>query len=130
MPGALAPRPNNNSIRMKREILSTGEKVHLIQRRQLEKEPHRHFIGVVDAYEDGLVRVTGHVYTVDPGTFRFFRRPEARTRIISAAGGDVLINVLPPLVDLEKIVYKLEKKWLRISDGSAWHLDINESGWS
>jgi hypothetical protein len=63
----------NNSIKVK--ILSTGEKVHLIQRRQLDKEPQRHFIGVVDAYEEGIVRVTGHVYTVDTGTFRFFRRP-------------------------------------------------------
>ena len=118
----------NNSIKVK--ILSTGEKVHLIQRRQLVKEPQRHFIGVVDAYEEGIVRVTGHVYTVDTGTFRFFRRPESRTRIISAASGEVLINVLPPSVDLDKIVYKQEKKWLRISDGSAWHLDISESGWT
>ena len=115
---------------MKREILTAGEKVHLIQRRQLEKEPHRHFIGVVDAYDSGVVRVTGHIYTVDTATFRFFRRPEARTRIISASSGDVLINVLPPSVDLEKIIYKQEKKALRISDGSAWHLDISESGWT
>jgi hypothetical protein len=114
---------------MKSSILNPGEKVHLIQRRQLEKEPHRHFIGVVDAYESGVVRVIGHVYTVDPATFRFFRRPEARTRIIAAASGDVLINVLPPSVDLEKIIYKQEKKGLRITDGSVWHLDISESGW-
>jgi hypothetical protein len=87
---------------MKSAILNTGEKVHLIQRRQMEKEAHRHFIGVVDAYESGVVRVTGHVYTVDTATFRFFRRPEARTRIISAASGDVLINVLPPSAAPEK----------------------------
>jgi hypothetical protein len=115
---------------MQSAILNPGEKVHLIHRRQLEKEPHRHFIGVVDAYENGVVRVTGHVYTVDTTTFRFFRRPEARTRIISAISGDVLVNVLPPSVDLEKISYKQEKKGLRISDGSGWHLDISESGWT
>jgi hypothetical protein len=115
---------------VKREILSAGEKVHLIQRRQLEQEPQRHFIGVVDAYENGVFRVTGNVYTVDTGTFKFFRRPESRTRIVSAASGEVLINVLPPSVDLDRIVYKQEKKWLRISDGSAWHLDISESGWT
>jgi len=115
---------------VKREILSAGEKVHLIQRRKLEKEPQRHFIGVVDAYQNGIIRVTGHIHTVDTATFKFFRRPESRTRIVSAASGELLINVLPPSVDLDKIVYKQEKKWLRISDGSGWHLEISETGWT
>src|SRR4051812_24437450 len=49
----------------KRMILNTGEKLHVIQRRKFEREAHRHFIGVVEAYEAGVARVTGHVYTVD-----------------------------------------------------------------
>src|SRR5688572_3132691 len=114
---------------MKPEILSTGEKVHVIHRRHLDKDPHRHFIGVVDAYEGGVARVTGHVYTVDTTKYKFFRRPELRTRIISAVGGDVLINVLPRHVDLEKIVYKQEAKALRVTDGSDWHLDLSELTW-
>jgi hypothetical protein len=112
-----------------KHILNPGEKVHVIHRRHLEKEPHRHFVGVVDGYENGAVRVTGHVYAVDMTTFRFFRRPEIRTRIISAVSGDVLINVLPPAVDLEKITYRQESKGVRVTDGSDWHLDLSEFTW-
>ncbi|MEO8428703.1 MAG: hypothetical protein ABI651_16510 [Verrucomicrobiota bacterium] len=111
------------------KILRPGEKVHLIHRRHLEKEPQRHFVGVVDACENGVARVTGHVYTVDTAKFTFFRRPDPRTRIISLVSGDVLINILPPSVDLEKITYKHGPKAVRISDGSAWHLDISDFGW-
>jgi chromosomal replication initiation ATPase DnaA len=37
----------------------------------------------VDHYENGLARVTGHIYTVDFARFFFIRRPEPRTRLIS-----------------------------------------------
>ena len=43
--------------------------------------------------------------------------------------GDLLVNILPPEVDLDKIVYKLEKKSVRVTDGSNWHLDISELAW-
>ncbi len=110
-------------------ILKKGEKIHVIHRRHFEKDHHRHFIGTVEAYEDGVARVTGHVYTVDPVKFAYIRRPEVRTRLISIVSGDLLVNILPTNVDLEKIVYRAEKKAVRVTDGSEWHLDISEFGW-
>jgi hypothetical protein len=110
-------------------ILKPGEKLHVIHRRQMEREPHRHFVGVVEAYENGVARVTGHVYTVDTVKSAFFRRPDKRTRILAISSGDLLVNVLPPEVNLDKIVYKLEKKAVRVSDGSEWYLDISELAW-
>jgi hypothetical protein len=64
-------------------ILEPGEKLHVIHRRKLEREPHRHFVGLVEAYECGVARVTGYVYTVDTVKSAFFRRPEKRTRILA-----------------------------------------------
>jgi hypothetical protein len=110
-------------------VLQNGEKVHIIHRRQFEKDPHRHFIGVVDAYENGIARVTGNIFTVDMVKFSFFRRPEQRTRIIGLGSGEVLVNVLPPSVDLAKIIYKQEKKSVRVTDGSDWYLDISDLAW-
>jgi hypothetical protein len=110
-------------------ILKPGEKLHVIHRRQMEREPHRHFVGVVEAYENGVARVTGHVYTVDTVKSAFFRRPDKRTRILALSSGDLLVNVLPPEVNLDKIVYKLEKKAVRVTDGSEWYLDISELAW-
>jgi hypothetical protein len=110
-------------------ILANGEKVHVIHRRQFEKDHHRHFVGTVENYENGIARVTGHVYTVDPVKFTYVKRPEVRTRIISLISGDLLVNVLPAKVDLEKITYKQAKNAVRVTDGSDWHLDISEFSW-
>jgi hypothetical protein len=110
-------------------ILQQGEKIHVIHRRNFEKDHHRHFIGTVESYEGGVARVNGHVYTVDPVKFAYVRRPELRTRIISLISGDLLVNILPPSVVLEKITYKQEKSAVRVTDGSEWHLDISEFTW-
>ncbi|MDB6064670.1 MAG: hypothetical protein JWR26_878 [Pedosphaera sp.] len=110
-------------------ILQKGEKIHVIHRRNFEKDPHRHFVGLVDAYENGVARVTGHIYTVDMVKFAFIRRAEQRIRIIALTSGDVLVNVLPNSVKLEKIVYKQEKGSVRVTDGSDWHMDISDFAW-
>ncbi len=114
---------------MQPAIVSPGEKVHLIQRRHFELEPHRHFVGTVEAYSEGLLRVVGHMFAVDSSTFEFRRRPEVRTRIVSAVSGEVLINILPPSVDLAKVVYRQEAGALRVTDGTDWHLDLSEVTW-
>lgn len=111
-------------------ILKPGEKVHVIHRRLYEKDNHRHFIGVVDVYDQGVARVTGHVYTVDQVKFAFVKRPEVRTRLVSVIAGDVLVNVIPNKVNLEKITYKQERKAVRVTDGSEWHLDLSEYSWT
>lgn len=110
-------------------ILRSGEKIHVIHRRLYEKDQHRHFIGTVEAYENGVARVIGHVYTVDTAKFQYVRRPEVRTRLISIISGDLLVNVIPPAVDLEKISYRQEKRSVRVTDGSDWHLDLSEFTW-
>lgn len=114
---------------MPRMILKQGEKIHVVHRRHFEKDPHRHFVGVVDAYEGGVARATGNVFTADLTKGVFFRRPEKRTRIISLISGDVLINVLPESVVLDAVVYKQEKKSVRVTDGGDWFLDISEMAW-
>jgi hypothetical protein len=110
-------------------ILRSGEKIHVIHRRLYDKDQHRHFIGSVEAYEGGIARVVGHVYTVDTVKFQYIRRAEVRTRIISIVSGDLLVNIIPPSVELDKITYRQEKKGVRVTDGSDWFLDLSEFTW-
>jgi len=110
-------------------ILAPGEKIHVIHRRHFDHEPHRHFVGVVNDYREGVLRMTGHVYAVDPTTYQFIRRPEQRTRVVSVVSGEVIVNIIPTSVDLSKITYRQEGTAVRVSDGSEWHLDISEVGW-
>ena len=64
----------------------------------------------MEAYESGVARVTGYVYTVDTVKSAFFRRPDKRTRILLISSGDLIVNVILAEVNIDKIVYKLEKK--------------------
>ena len=41
-------------------ILAPGEKIHVIHRRHFDHEPHRHFVGVVNDYREGVLRMTGN----------------------------------------------------------------------
>ena len=51
-------------------ILAPGEKIHVIHRRHFDHEPHHHFVGVVNDYREGVLRMTGNVYAVDTTTYR------------------------------------------------------------
>lgn len=110
-------------------ILQEGEKIHVIHRRLFEKDIRRHFVGVVDHYEAGVIRAIGHVFAIEnPRDNVFLRKPETRVRVMSIHGGNLLVNVLPQTVDLEKIRYEFRGQGFRVTDGSDWHLDIKEFG--
>ena len=113
-------------------ILRQGEKIHVVHRRLFERDIRRHFIGEVEAYEDGMVRASGHVFVIEDATKDnvFKKRPGKRTRIIAINSGNLFVNVLPLSVDLEQIRYESKGRDLRITDGSEWHLDVKEFGWT
>ena len=112
-------------------ILQPGEKIHVVHRRLFEKDLRKHFIGVVEAYETGLVRATGHIWVIeDPKVNIFKRHPEPRTRILALHGGTLMLNVLPPMVDLEQVQYEHVGCSIRVTDGAGWFLDLKEFGWA
>ncbi len=112
-------------------ILLKGEKIHVVHRRRFEKDLRKHFIGEVEAYENGLVRAVGHVFVIEDQKENMFRKKsEPRTRIISLTAGDVFVNVIPPTIELDKIRYESKGRDTRVTDGSDWYLDIKEFGWA
>jgi hypothetical protein len=75
-----------------------------------------------------LVKVTGCLFAMDTKKNEFVRHDhEPRTRIISLASDMLIINVLPPQVDLSKIVYQHHHsgKELTVTDGSDWRLCLS-----
>lgn len=107
-------------------ILTKGEKVYVIHRRLFEKDISRHFAGIVESYEGGVARISGHVFVVDHTTHKFIRREGQRTRIVPLQSGELLVNVLPFHVDLSKLRHEMGRGFLRVTDGSSWRLDISE----
>ncbi len=111
-------------------MLNPGEKIHVIHRRQFEKDARRHFVGQVELYQDGVARAVGYVFVVDDlNKHMFVRRPDRRTKLIPIASGDVIVNVLPPEVDLDQVHYELKDRSLFVTDGQGWSMDVKEFGW-
>jgi hypothetical protein len=116
---------------MKQNILSPGEKIHVIHRRRFEKDLRRHFVGTAEAVEDGVVRATGYVFVVDDlNKHLFMRRPDRRTKLIPLSSGDVIVNVLPTNVDVERVHYDVDDRRLWVTDGNGWKMDVKEFAWS
>ena len=109
------------------EVLSVGEKIHVIHRQLFESDPRRHFVGTVDACGDSSARVTGYLFSVRmPGNEFAKHDPMLRTRIIPLDSGMLLINVLPSHVDIEKITYKHRSPHhILVTDGTDWVLDLS-----
>lgn len=110
-------------------ILKKGEKVHLIHRRRFERDIRRHFAGVVEQYEHGMARLSGYVFVTDDlNKHVFVRREDRRTKIAAIGSGELIVNLLPPDVKIEKIRYELDRRRLVVTDG-LWQMDIKEFGW-
>ncbi len=109
-------------------ILTPGEKIHVLHR--FDKEMRRHFVGEVEAAQNNLARATGYVFVVDdPATHTFVRRPDKRTKVIALSDGELIINVLPPGVQLEDVRYEVHEHRLYVTDGKTWKMDVKEFGW-
>jgi hypothetical protein len=121
-------QPNETS--MKTALLSTGEKIHVMHRRRFEKDVRRHFVGQVEAYEQGIARTSGYVFVIDDlSKHLFVKRPDRRTKLVPVASGDVIVNIIPEEVDLERVAYEIKDRTLWVTDGSGWSMDLKEFGW-
>lgn len=108
-------------------IVRRGEMVHVGQIPRFERDVRRHFIGVVEAYDQGLMRVSGYSYVVeDPKRPLFQRRPERRTKVVSLVAAGHSIYIIPPGVNLEDIHYKMIQNRMVVTDGRAWTMDVKE----
>jgi hypothetical protein len=115
---------------MKTALLSPGDKIHVMHRRRFEKDVRRHFVGKVEAYEQGIARASGYVFVIDDlNKHLFVKRPDRRTKLVPVASGDVIVNVIPEEVDLERVAYEIKDRTLWVTDGSSWSMDLKEFGW-
>jgi hypothetical protein len=108
-------------------ILSIGDKIHVIHRQLIDGDARRHFVGIVEARQASLVKVKGYLFAMDTKSNEFVKRDrEPRTRIVALNADTLIINVLPPQVDIEKVLYKHHAgHQIVVTDGSDWHLDLS-----
>jgi len=60
-------------------ILQEGDKIMVVHRRLFENDKARYFIGIVDGYENGIIKVSGHTWIKEQfGEFFEARTPQGR----------------------------------------------------
>ena len=107
-------------------ILELGQKVFISHRRLFRTDAPRYFVGVVDAYENGILRATGlSWFTPDFGTLPV-RKPDPRTKILSISSGNLIVYSLPIGVSIENLNFEYSNDRLCLVEPGVFKMDCNE----
>ena len=108
-------------------ILDAGDKVLIVHRRLFEQDRIRLFIGNVQAYDNGIVKVSGHTWMEDFKTQKCFEKEGLRTKIFSISSGTLIVYQIPEEVHLPQLAFEKDtdgKLWL--TDGLRFKIDLTE----
>jgi hypothetical protein len=107
-------------------LLNEADKILVVHRRLFEKDEPRFFVGRVEAFDNGIVKVTGHSYVRDMMSGRVVEKLEARTKILSLTSGTLIVYQLPRDVGLDTIQFTWQEGRLTMSDGSRFTMNLSE----
>ena len=107
-------------------MLKEGDKVLVAHRRLFRGDAAHYFAGRVDAYDAGLVKVTGHSYVRDPVTGGMIEKTEPRTKILALASGTLIVYQLPDATVLDRLEFKWEDGRVSASDGNGFMMNLGE----
>lgn len=109
-------------------LLEPGERLLVVHRRLFEGDDNRFFLGEVEAFDAGAVRVTGYSFVRDAVHGAVCRKHELRTKILSLTSGTLLVYVLPRSLNLEQTELHWKDADIRLTDGENFTMNLSE--WS
>ena len=99
-------------------LVSPGEKVHVIYRRNLENEVRRHFIGEIMEASGAIVRLQGNAVIYDAASNTYVKKTETRTTIIDLSLSGYITNIIDKNVIIGELQYVINpNKRLTLTDG-------------
>jgi hypothetical protein len=107
-------------------VLKEGDKVLVAHRRLFARDESRFFLGRVDAYEAGIVKVTGHSYVRDMFTGDMHEKAELRTKLLSLSSGTLMVYLLPEPVILEDLRFVIDGRRLLLTDAKDFTMNLAE----
>lgn len=107
-------------------LIDKGDKLLVTHRRLYEKETERFFVGVVDAYEQGVAKVSGYTWIHDIPRGRLIRKEDLRCKLIPLTSGNYIVYVLPSHLDIESTRIDQIKQRLLLTNGSNFTMDISD----
>ena len=109
-------------------ILSKGEKVHVLIRREYEVDIRLRFVGEVVETTDTVVRLRGYAFVFDTSIAKFVRSPEQMERIVSLVDSGNIIHVIPKEVKLEELHFVDERDRNVLTDGKSFSMTTDAFG--
>ncbi len=102
-----------------------GDRVVVIDRRLFRDDNTRVFVGIVEEFDESVIRARGFVFHVNPYEVAGSeRRGEERTRVVSLAAGDI-IYLLPREQDVSKLQLRRSPKSMSLTDGT-YAMDLSD----
>jgi hypothetical protein len=103
-----------------------GDHILVIDRKLFHDDNTRFFVGVVEEYDDGVMRMRGYPFHLSPYEVTGVERHgEERIRIVPVSG-DLLLYLLPRETELGKMQLRRSPKSLQLTDGGAVTVDLSE----
>jgi len=108
-------------------MLELGEKLLIVHRRLFEKDTSRFFVGEVQAYEQGIVKVNGYTFIKDLFSGNMKKKSDLRTKVMSIVSGTLIVYQLPVVVLLDSVIFSLDQDGgLVLTDGGGFSMDMSE----
>lgn len=107
--------------------LSSGARVHVVDRRLFDGDVRRHFVGQVEAVANSVARVRGYTFVHEPGVGEYVRSRNEQTRLVPLTDAMLVIRVLPPDARIADVEYRTEEDRMIVTDGT-FELEIADFG--
>jgi hypothetical protein len=107
-------------------ILNPGDNLLIVHRRLFERDQSRFFIGVVEAYQDGMARVSGYSFARDNRGENFCRKPERYTKLVAIASGTLMTYLVPAELAIDRVRMESKDAGLCLTDGASFSMNISE----
>lgn len=107
-------------------ILERGIRILIAHRRLFAGDHMRFFTGVVEGYEDGLARITGHTWLRNSYSGTFQCKKDTRTKIVSLTSGTLIVYQLPSTVDMKTLHVEMDDADVFLVDDGGFRMDLTE----
>lgn len=97
-------------------ILEPHDKVLVVHRRLFETDSPRFFVGEIEQFEQGLAKVKGHTWILDPLSGLVLEKEGVRTKLLPLLSGALIAYQLPYALNLSSVRFEAS------DDGRLWIL--------
>jgi hypothetical protein len=102
-----------------------GDRVVVIDRRLFRDDNTRIFVGIIEEFDESVIRARGFVFHVSPSEVAGAeKRGEERVRVMSLGAGDLMF-MLPREQDISKLQLKRSPKSMSLTDGT-FAMDLSD----